>query len=267
MAHIVDISEVLLSIGLGASATDEERGMVQLGLVQAEAAIRKYIGYDPTFAIRTEYYPIKDVGTNYSLRRFEASESIAYERRVSEAATSQLQLRHIPIRNTTVPRVWIDYDGRFGKRSGAFANSSEKTFGEDFWPQYDSNDDDGVSIGYDGIIRSIGLWPTEPGSVKVTYAAGYTSDEFKGAKSLVNASSIAGAVVNEAGRYAKRLLVSKKTNAGWAAGPKIQEKLGDYSYTISTEAALSLFSTMSDLLPESKELLNEFQNYGFIGGY
>ena len=53
-------SEVLLEIGLSASATDEERAIVNSAVVRATGLVKRNLMYDPTRATRIEYYPQAD---------------------------------------------------------------------------------------------------------------------------------------------------------------------------------------------------------------
>ena len=264
MGNIVDQGPVLLQLGLDSSITDAEQAIVHESIRKAEAAVKKYLNYDPVKRSRTEYYPRGDRTGSATEQRWEANDSVAYLRYTSGASSDEIQLQHIPVRSDTVIRLWIDYDGRFGAKSGAFAAETEKTHGEDFWLTYDSNDDDGNGICEDGILRSIGLWPLQPGSIKVVYTAGYSADEFNGSKNLVDASAIHGACILEAVRKAKRVFTAfrKNSRTGHAPGSFSSETLGSYSYSIDSALASKLIGVDTTLLGESMAMLEEFVNYG-----
>lgn len=263
MGRIVDIAEVLMELGLGSSATDTERRVAVSCLRRAESAVVSYLGYDPVSTERTEYYPRADLSMNSGATIWEADDTTAYQRRVVEGASSELQLQHLPIRGAV--ELWIDYDGRFGRKSGGFASDTEKTEGEDFWATYDKYDDDGNQVCTDGILRSIGLWPIEPGSIKVTYTAGYTPNELKGDDSLLNAMSIWEAVLLEAvGRALASFSKMKNTTRGFTSGPLSSESLGAYSYSVDTSRVSA--TSKASLCQNSMSLLEPFVNYGIMLG-
>lgn len=263
---IVDMSEVLLDLGLSGSVTDEERAIVNASIRRAEGAVRRFIQYDPKQLTRTEFYPQQDLAMNNTSIVWEVNERVAYQRHLATGTTMELLIRHIPIRRIT--SLYIDYDGRAGTRSGAFGSETLKVEGTDYWPNFDGVDDDGNSLCRDGIIRSEGLWPVTPGTVKIVYVAGYSQKEFHGQSSIIDATPILEAIVNEAVRRAKGILVKKKQKgAGFVAGLITSESLGDYSYSIDGASANRLSGSQWDLSGDSKERLNDFVNWGYsIGG-
>lgn len=259
MGKIIGDELVLLELGLSSSPTDEERAVVQQAVVKAEGAVMKFLGYDPLQRSRTEYYPMQDVDPANASVVWEASDTEAYMRRLAGASTSQLQLRHIPVRSSVAADVRVEYDGRFGTKAGSFAASTAKVEGTDWWTQYDMLDSAGFKVCNDGILRSIGRWPTEPGSVRVVYTAGYSNAELEGQDLLVDASPIMDAIVEESLRRAKKVLVLWKKNSrtGHNAGTITSETLGEYSYSLSTGAMDKLLSA-GGLSLESREKLQPF---------
>lgn len=259
MGKIIGDELVLLELGLSSSPTDEERAVVQQAVVKAEGAVIRFLGYDPLQRSRTEYYPMQDFDPANDSVIWEASDTEAYMRRLSRASTDQLQLRHIPVRASVALDVRVEYDGRFGTKAGSFAASTAKIEGTDWWAQYDVLDSDGNKVCNDGILRSIGRWPTEPGSIRVVYTAGYTNAELEGQDNLIDASPIMDAVVEEALRRAKKVLVLWKKNSrtGHNAGIVTSESLGEYSYSLSTSAVDKMLSA-GGLSLESREKLQPF---------
>ncbi len=262
---IADISEVLLEMGLASGETEEERAIANSSLIRAAGAVRRFLQYDPIQLERTEFYPPEDI-LSRGESVWEVNDNQAYLRHRAGRAGAVLCMRHIPIRSIT--SLFIDYDGRAGTRSGAFGASTEKTEGDEFWPNYDGVDSSGNSFCSDGIIRNQGSWPTVPGSVKVIYVAGYTQEEFHGQDPNIDASPILETVISEAVRRMKRFFGWKKqTAAGHVAGPITSESLGDYSYSVDAAAMERILGGKWDLLGESKERLTEFINYGYqLGG-
>lgn len=265
---IADMSEVLLELGLSASATDEERAMASVAVVRAEGAVRRFLHYDPELLQRTEFYPQADRSLRSGGSVWESEGGTAYLRNLAGASASGLQLQHIPVRS--VDDLRIDYDGRSGTRAGSFPLTSLKVEGSDYWPNYDGEDGNTPPVGIcrDGILKSAGRWPAYTGAVRVVYRAGYSPAELHGQVPLVDASPINEAVVDEAVRRVRRAQVWKKrTGVGFAAGPMTSEKLGDYGYTIDASLASRLFGSAFELTPETRAKLNSFVNAGWpLGG-
>jgi len=256
MGKIADISEILLELGLSATVTDEERAIAATALTRAEGAVKRYLGYDPTYQARTEYLPTYQTPTRNREGVWEVDSNSAVLRNLSSGATDLLQLMHLPVRSIT--SLYLDYDGRSGAVVGAFAASTLKVEGTDFWPNYDLVDSDGAKVCSDGILKSMGQWPTTPGTVKVTYMAGYKDDELHGSDLILDASPILGAVINEAVRRVKRVFAQKKQATGFVTGTIVSESLGDYSYSVDGASASQLMGS-GELTPDSKEMLSSFR--------
>ena len=260
MPTIADISELLIELGLSASVSETDRALAQQSLIKAEGAVKRCLLYDPVQASRTEYYPNQDFTRTGREAIWEANDTHAYLRHLAEASTIELQVRHLPIRSIT--SLHIDYDGRAGTRSGAFGSETAKTEGTDFWPNYDSLDSDGNKVCTDGILRSEGLWPATAGSVKIVYTAGYTQAELRGAESVLDASPIWEAVLDEAvRRFTKAKQRMTRGRAGFT-GPLTSESLGDYSYSADSAMLTRLVGGGMDVLPETEQKLSSFINYG-----
>jgi len=263
MGAIANDDEVLLELGLATTATPEERAVVVASVQAAEGAVRRYLKYDPVWKSHTEFYPMHVVGAGASDAVWESTLTAAVLRRESSSRADELQLRHIPIRSIT--SLNEDLNAYAGSVAGSFGAGTALTEGTDFWPNYDSVDLEGDSLCSDGIIRGIRGWPTSPGTLKVVYVAGYTDEEFRGNGVNVDAVPILTAVVAESVRKAKKVFVNQKqTGAGWAAGPMTSEGLGDYNYVVDSSLAARLFGSSWDLMPESKEALSDYVNWGWM---
>lgn len=263
--RIVGSEAVQVELGIYGTATATELLIVTSSIAKAESAVRAHLGYDPVQAARTEYYP--QATPTYAGRDalWEVEGDQAVLRRREEASTNDLQLVHIPVRAIVVPRVWLDYDGRFGTNSGAFGADDEKVLGNDFWPTYEKVDEAGYGVCSDGILKSFGRWPSEPGSVKVTYTAGYSAAEFAGEKPLVDASPIYQVVLEEALRRAKKSFVLWKKNAklGHVSGALQSETLDKYRYELA-ESVVNAVMGATDLMADSRQRLAPFVNYGLL---
>lgn len=258
---IVTLQEVMLDIGLSSSATEEETAIITAAIKRAEGAVKRYLRYDPVLHTRTEFYPQTDYGRRSS-DVWDANDTHAYLRELSEGATSELCLKGIPVRSIT--SLFIDYDGRGGSKTGAFGSSTVKVEGEDFWPNYDRLDSSGNKVCADGIIRSMGMWPTTAGSIKVVYVAGYSSAELHGEDDIIDAYPIVYAVTLEAVRRTMRAFtVRKRTGAGFVPGIVTSEGLGDYNYSVDAGSANKLMMS-GDITSESKDALASFVNWGAL---
>lgn len=259
---IADISEVLLEIGLSASVTETERAIVQSCLQKAESEVKRHLRYDPTQKTHIEFYPSIDFSMQSRLSIWEADSNEAFVRRLSEAASDQLQLRHLPIRSIT--ELKIDYDGRAGTRSGSFGSSTAKTEGTDFWANYDVQNSDGsTKLCRDGILYSEGRWPNQAGSVKVTYIAGYSSAELHSdSDALVDAGSILSVVIEETIARVQTVYSRMKKARGWGIGALTSESLGDYSYSQDAASLQVMINNKSGLMASSMSKLAEYVNWG-----
>jgi hypothetical protein len=207
-------------------------------------------------ATHTEFLPqtnFRNTGRNVV---WEVNDTHAYERGVAESSSDELQLSHLPVRSIT--SLYLDYDGRAGTRVGAFGVETLKVLGTDYWPNFDGVDSLGQSICRDGIIRSQGRWPDMAGSVKVTYVAGYTTQELHGQDSVINAMPILEAVIDEAVRRVIKQSTRKKNRFAGFVGPLTSESMGDYSYSSNGTMLDALAGAGADLLPETQEKIAEF---------
>jgi len=267
MGAIIDDVHVLLELGLSAESTDEEKAIVQQSVIRAEGAIKRHLLYNPASASRTEYYPRQNLDALNRDVVWEVEGSQAIQRNRASVIGDELQLKHIPIRDTPAIDLRIDFDGRFGTSASAFPTETKKTEGVDFWPSYDGIDSSSNKLCLDGIIRSVGRWPSSPGSIKIVYTAGYTVAELQGQDDLIDASPIMDAVIEEALRRAKKVLVlwKKSSTVGHSSGTLKSEKLGDYSYSLNTASVdKMLISSGGGITTESKDKLASFINYGLM---
>lgn len=260
MGKIADISEVLLELGLSGTVTDEERAIASTALVRTEGIVKRYLGYDPTTQTHTEFYPRQSFNSSRGQGVWEADANRAILRQISEAASNQLQLQHLPLRS--ISHLYIDYDGRSGAMAGSFSAETEKVEGDDFWANYDMLDSSGNKVCNDGILMSVGLWPETPGTVKVVYASGYGDAELHGQDSVIDASAILEVVIYEAVRRVRRMFASKKQSQGFIAGAITSESLGDYSYS-ADGSTISQVAGGGELSPDSKEKLATFRSWAF----
>jgi len=247
---LASASEVLTLLNIS-SASAWQQQVVDAALISAEAAVISFLGYDPEYKQTTEFYPQADSVSGAAVWDIEGDQAVLLQ---SLTTANLLQLRRLPVRQITDLRV--DRDGRFGQRSGSFGPSTVWTEGEDFWIEGTGFDGSNKIYSRSGLLRAAGSWPTTPGSIKVTYWAGYLETELAGTDPVIDASAIRKVVVEEAARRARRVFANSKGQAG----PLISERLGDYGYSIEASSAKAQFGVQSPLTPESQQLLGPFVN-------
>lgn len=275
MGAIIDPSEAILELGLSVTITDEQRAIVASSIRKAEAAVRRYLKYDPAQAIRTEFYLTMDHHGGHGAGVWESDGTQAFFRRQSTAVGDELQVQHLPVRQTDADGnnaidLRVDFNGRFGTQAGSFAAETQKLEGTDFWPTYDGRDAAGIELDRSGIIRSFGRWPSEPGSVRITYVGGYTPAELRGTSEdaagavLVDASPIWDAVLDETiRRFTKAFTRRQRGRVAIGTGALTGERLGDYSYTADGSTLRTLVDGNFDIMPETAAKLSDFVNMGW----
>lgn len=274
MSTIASEAEARASLGLMSSITDEERAMLNLLLPQAEGAVISHLGYDPVQRSATEYYPRHDpsggigiVGSAWDVSSNHRRAEL-YGVRGRAPIFPSLQLQRLPVRAVTDLR--IDYDARFGQQDGAFAEASRKTAGTDYWIEFD-----GTNYSPTGCLFANFQWPMEPGTVRVTYRAGYSPDELAGRATAdavasdgtvttarVNAGPIKRAVLMTVIAAMQKWAAQKKTTKGFRPGVVTSEKLGDYSYTLEGTSAKMLAGLTVDLPGAAVQILEPFVHWG-----
>lgn len=261
MGRTVDISDVLAELGLSAGATAEETAVATRALTGAEGAVRRYLGYDPSYQEHTELLPAGRINAQPTAGVWNVGADVAVLSELPTASNDQLQLTHLPIRSVT--SLHVDYNARAGATPGAFAAGTLKVEGVDYWPNYTLVGSDGVGVCEDGIIRSFGLcWPSVPGAIKVVYYAGYKAAELLGTDLKLDASPIHEAALYEAVRRTLRYFANKKSRVGFTPGNVVSESLGDYSYALDSANAAGT-TDGGDLAPDSKEKLASFRRMSY----
>lgn len=262
---ILTLGEARMALNL-ATITSLDESLLDWLLPKIDAALINDptwgLGYDPQYAENIiEYYPrnldpyvgapsegvwdTNQAGTKAQFRAYGASES--------------LQLARLPIRS--LDEVRVDFQGGFGQISDTFGNDKVWTAGDDYYLETTGS----AGISYTGcvIARRTG-WPVEPGSVKVTYKAGYTADELSGRASTgINASDIQMAAMITLIKAFKTILSNRKAGvAGVTAGPKTSERLGDYSYSTDASLAALIAGFQISVPPEAGQKLQRYRHYG-----
>jgi len=266
---IVSQDNLKLLLGVSSSITAEEESFLSLIHPQVEGLIKCYLQYDPEQKVHSaEYLPrhYRAGGPGYDdTGVYGVTGDRAYW--YSGSGERTLQLTHLPVREVT--SVYVDTDARHGDRDGAFAESTLWTVGTDYYVDWDQED-----VCRSGHMYAYTSWPTEPGTVKATYRAGYSPSELAG---NVTASSVSGGVITTLdvdgsgiamavqstviAAFLRAMSLKKKERAGFTPGALLTEKLGDYSYGVDkTTYAAGGFAVA--LPTEAKQMLEPYKHYG-----
>ena len=265
---IANQDDIKLLLGLSSSITDEEQGFLSLVHPLAEGLVKQYLKYDPEQKSHTEYFPrhLRSGGPGYDYEgRWTSRSGLAiWESRDSD---NTLQLTHLPLRRITSVR--IDTAAKHGDAANSFDLDTVRTQGIDYWGDWDQ-----TNVGYSGELYSYGSWPSEPGTVKVVYRAGYSPAELLG---TATEDALVGDVITTAGvdgsgitravhitvisQFLKNMALKKKDIAGFTPGALLGERLGDYSYQVDsgTFGAAGLAVSLPD---EAKEQLEAYRHWG-----
>lgn len=230
-------ADLLVYLGKGTTATNQDLGLIQLVHRQVENAVRKYLRYNPEQTTYTsEYHP----------RRSPFPDAQAMGG--TKHGPLVIHLSNRPVRSITEIRE--DTNGNFGQESGSFAAATALTSGSDYFLEID----EGGVCRTGAVRRSNGSrWPVALGSVRVDYVAGYSADELRGDVSdhSNDASDIMLAVQVAAAYWMSKTDHLQEGKVGAITG----ERLGDYSYSVDA-------STMADpdkLPDEAKGLLKPYR--------
>ena len=117
-----------------------------------ERLVRNYMGISITQGTYTHFLPM--TGYDYP--------------------SEVLYTKEYPLR--TVTSIREDINGRFGQPSGSFPATSALVAGDEFYIDYKT-----AGFSKFGLIRRINrLWPSNAGTVKIVYVAGWTAAELAG---------------------------------------------------------------------------------------
>jgi len=265
---IITAAESRLVLGLASSITDADRGLIELLLPQVNAAIRKIIHYDPEYKQHVEFYPQNEGQLRDVSGQWDSNGTVAYFQRNDHA--SLLQLAHLPVRS--IEQLKADYNGGFGQKADTFGDDTVLAAGTDYWM-----DQLQAGMNMTGHVFSNTAWPVEPGTVKVTYYAGYTQLELAGRSDQdetdpeteadgtgFDAGGIKAAALKTMVHAFKhfKVMASGMNVNGTISGVLTGEHMGDYSYTKD----LGLLKHGLDVAvpPSAVEDLEPFIHYGVM---
>jgi len=169
---IVDIAEAKAVVGRATTITDRDSELIGLLLPVAEANLEDHLGISVAQQNITEYYPHDEehaIVYDYQETFVVQGDKVYIER--GEVRGSLLHLRKTPVRSITT--LHEDREGYFGQVAGSFAAATLLVSGTDY---YLALDEPGISFA-GNLWRRYANWPTQLGSIKVVYVAGFTAAE------------------------------------------------------------------------------------------
>ncbi len=232
VTQIADIAACLQYIGKTVALGDADYELARALHPLVESAVRRFVGTGIVQTTYTHFLPPADA---------------YYYHSDAGPGSHILRLPEWPLRSIT--SIHEDTAAKFGQASGAFGSSSELTAGTDFFIPYNQS---GIQpMGH--VVRE-GIWPREPGSVKIVYSAGWSKAELEGTITdpTLDASSIRLAVLKA---FAENFGEAKRRKGG-AVGVK-SESLDGWSITYDTESSGGTIN----LPDEVKMLLQPFRRF------
>ena len=272
---ICTLADLRVSLGMTGTLSDAVSARLQQALFAGHTSVKAHLKYEPEQKVwADQYYPRVESNYNGSVEGVwdvDPSHSRASVELISGAA-KVLQLEHLPVRAIT--EIKVDPSARFGQGSGDFGDGTVWTEGVDYFVDRESQ-----YLSMSGQLLAVGSWPVEPGTVKVSYRAGFSQLEFEGQAATtatdddgfitvagVDASGIKQAVLLECMRaYHTFKAFSLQSTGVHAVGPFSSERLGDYSYSLASGQAAAILTTMGlAISPQAQLYLEPFAHYGLM---
>lgn len=173
--EIVDLSEIIIYLGLQATLTDADSGLLTMLKTHVENDARRYVRHNITQPSNDyiEFHPRTD-RTRFGAELVELSGNTVSLQQASIGG-DVIHLDQIFVRSITT--VHEDFDAYFGIEAGDFGAATLLTEGNDFYMPVEEiiNSTNLNKTGH--LIRRSGNWPARAGTVKVTYNAGFTAAE------------------------------------------------------------------------------------------
>lgn len=246
LATILDLTDdVEVFFGISCCEDSAASRLLQLVAKWTESQARKWVGHGISQNTYTgEFHRRQRLNSVDDIIGYEVVGDKVYGEYECPADGHILKLDNGFVRSITEVR--MDPAGNFGFTSGSFGSSTLLTEGTDYFLELDAT---GLSkSGH--LIRNNASWPSRPGSVKVTYVAGFTAAELNADYSFV--------------KEALLLEMRSKFNAMWsqqgtaaASGVKKKETYhGDYSVEYVVDSA----SSTTELLDSTKHALGPIKS-------
>lgn len=208
-----------------------------------ESQARKYVAHGIAQATYTEYQRKNDIGYIPTTDEINVIGDTVYLGRSYARFGEYLQLDNAFVRSVT--SVYEDLAAFFGQGSSDFAAGTLLTAGTDYFMELDKS----------GMCRSGRLvrvyrhWSSRPGTIKITYVAGFTSAELDDEYSFVKEALLQDMM--QKFQYVR----SQQGTSVTGAGPIVQESIGGGEYVVKYADLSASRSVISSLSPMAKAKL------------
>ena len=241
---IISTTQARGFLGKRSLISDDDAAQLADLIPIAQSLIERHIGYRLEQASYTDFYPRADSEGYPLLSSPQLDSNQAGKVFWREGVGSVLVLDNLPVRSIT--SIYEDSNAFFGQVSGSFAESSLLVSGDDYFLITER-----AGFSQSGqVVRRSGSWSKSPGSIKVTYSAGYTSGELSGSEF----GTLTGAALKQ---LAELWSLYQSLKAGFSGKELASDAIGDgvsvsyyqdrlYGYGVSDSVA---------------EMLEEFVSY------
>lgn len=231
MTEIASVDEVVAMLSAGSSISDADRGLIELLKPMVENACRRFVrhGITQPDSEYVEYYPQtqravpEDWGTLEML-----GDRVAY--RTYTPNGHILQLNNIYVRSITEVRE--DTSAYFDQGASDFAAATILTSGVDYFLKIDES-----GLSKSGELHRINRsWSSSPGTIKVTYNAGFTTAELDGAWSDIKLTVLEEIVLHF------KVAKSRAGTSGGGLGVVSSQKVGPVTTVYDVESVKEVAS-------------------------
>lgn len=242
-------------------APESDSALLAMIHAPVEADVKRFLGWDPERATVTRYFPKGEFGGKP--HPFVGAFGVVKQ---SGGTGEVLALDHKYVLNDSSLVVY-ECSGSY---AGQHADTSWEllTKGTQYALEIDEdNTANGDRVSRSGhLLRLDADWPRSQGSVKVTYTAGFTANEFLGTVSgedYTDASDIRYAVLQAVGRaYNQAKMHQYQQNSGRPGGLVTGESIQGYSYSMEGGAAVQMAGMAMALPVEVQERLTRYRALG-----
>lgn len=231
-ADIISSDDVFLILGIE-SPSDLQMNAMEIIRRGVESGVRSECQWNITEETITCFLPeihkptAPTVGTMNLTPVYSPSAGAYYQSRTR----NRIQLPSPYVKSIT--SVFVDLGAIAGNGTSDFPVSSELDPETDFYLEVENSVSGGVTFSKSGGLIRVGQpWPSTGGTVKVTFVSGFDADDLAG-----SFYELKSAIITECAL--KWVARQRFANPG-AAGTLRQEKLGDYSYTLSDSADMAV---------------------------
>lgn len=247
--------DVMVYLGIAATATDAQKGLVAMCRGYAEAAVKRFLGFDPGSATYTEFYPKSELNAEHDWFVDVTGNGVSFVPK--DTGSKILILNNLPV--TSVTEIREDAGANFGQGASDFPSSTILLPGVDYWLDLERS---GICLS--GIVYRAGAWSYRPGTIKVTYVSGYSTSQLAGRATghgTIDASEIRLATIMASAKNFRQAAAQVAAVASGIPGALVSESLADYSYTADSSSSQMMTGMTMSLPSEVRQILSSYRSY------